>query len=206
LTRYAITGSSALPVNAREPGDVDLVVTSFAELPVALSEAFLCVHVHPGAASGKLLLQLVNPDDRVRVDIFSAAGNTLARTIPGTLEGHSVRFVSREDLAARLARSLMALERNEPVAQKFATGFQTLVDSIERSRIEAVWSDYRADDDPETFDEACNRIAVAIAIHEDLLVEPQYSTDAGIVCLRCDASAGFPVASPREILGLLGYC
>jgi hypothetical protein len=195
-----------LPADVREPADVDLVVKSFAELPVALSEAFLCVHVHPGTASGKLLLQLVHPDDRARVDIFGAVGNTLARTIPGTLEGCSVRFVSREDLTARLARSLMALERGESVPQKFATDFRTLVDAIERSRMEAVWGDHRADDDPETFDEACNRIAMALALNGDLLVEPQYSTDIDAVCSRCDATAGFPIAPPREILGLLGYC
>jgi hypothetical protein len=206
LTRYAITGSSALPASVREAADLDLVVNSFAELPVALGETFRCVHVHPSAAPGKMLLQLVHPDDRIRVDIFGAAGNTLARTIPGTLEGHSVRFVSQEDLAARLARSLMALERGKPVPQKFATDFRTLVDAIERSQIEAAWGDHRADDDPETFDEACNRIAMVLAVSDDLLVEPQYSTDVDVLCSRCDASSGFSIASPREILGLLGYC
>jgi hypothetical protein len=195
-----------LPGSVREPGDLDLVVESFGDLPVALGEAFRCVHVHPNAASGKLLLQLVNTEDRVRVDIFSAVGDTLARAIPGTLDGHSVRFASPEDLATRLGHSLMALERKEPVPQKFASDFRTLVDAVDRSRIDAAWSDHRVDGDPETFDEACNRIAMALALHADLLVEPQHSTDVDALCSRCDASVGFSIASPREILGLLGYC
>lgn len=206
LTRYAITGSSALAERVREPSDLDLVVRSFVDLPLPLGETFRCIHVHPNAAAGKLLLQLVHPDDRVRVDIFRAAGDTLARTIPGTIDGHSVQFVSQEDLAARLARSLMALERGEPVPQKFASDFRTHVDAVERSRIEVAWSDHRGDDDPETFDETCNRIAMALALNGDLLVESQYSTDTGAVCPRCDVNAGFPIAPPFEILGLLGYC
>jgi len=206
LRAYAITGSLALQRRDRAANDLDLVVASFADLPQTLSDEFLCIHVHPNATPGKLLLQLVAPEDRVRVDIFGAVGRTLTRAIPGSLEGRPASFVSPEDLAARLAQSLLALGRGEGVPRKFADDFRSIVDRLDPARAEITWRDHRADDAPESFDEACNQIAMLLALHDDLLIEQSFSKNPEATCGRCDAHREFPIASPHEILGILGYC
>jgi hypothetical protein len=43
-------------------------------------------------------------------------------------------------------------------------------------------------------------------LHDDLLIEPSFSTDADAICERCNMHGEFPVASPQKILGILGYC
>jgi hypothetical protein len=206
LRDYAITGSLALQRDGRAPGDIDLVVPSFAAIPQTLCDEFLCIHVHPNAEPGRLILQLVAPGEPIRIDIFSAVGKTLSRAVQGKVGDHAVRFVSMEDLASRLARTLLDLGRDKPVPAKFANDFRPIVDRLDRKAVEIAWQDHRADDDPESFDEACNQIAVLLALHDDLLIEQEYSKDADAVCSRCDANAGFPIASPRAILGILGYC
>lgn len=164
------------------------------------------MHVHSDAPPGKLLLQLVNPNDAVRVDVFGAVGETLARMRSGTVGDREVRFVAPEDAAARLARTLMALERNEPVPRKFAADFRALVDAVDASQVQSAWRDHRNVDDPGSFDEACNRIALALALHGELLVEPVLSTDIDAVCQRCKIVEHFPLASRQRILRILGYC
>lgn len=206
LRRYAITGSLALPHQDREARDLDLVVASFADLPRALSAEFLCIHAHAGAPSGKLLLQLVAADDPVRIDIFGAVGQTLTRTTLGSIGNRAARFVCVEDLAVRLARTLLALGRGDTVPRKFAIDFPSIVDALDPKRIEIAWKEHRAGDDPESFDEACNQIALLLALHDDLLIEPRLSKNVDAICERCNSSSEFPLASPHKILGILGYC
>src|SRR5579871_2809693 len=84
---YSVTGSVALQLHATArgmaldgplPHDLDLIVAREVRFPAELGR-FLCVHSHPNAVNGKMLLQLVDPDVRLRIDIFTAQGSTLQR-------------------------------------------------------------------------------------------------------------------------------
>jgi hypothetical protein len=80
LRDFHITGRLALEAHYAERGqvtapgtlqDVDLVVSGFDSVPETLAEGFIASHVHPKAA-GKLVLQLVDAEEALRIDIFSA--------------------------------------------------------------------------------------------------------------------------------------
>ena len=83
---YAITGGIALEPSLgsglsrqRALNDIDIVVSTFEALLSTLASAFMISHAHPDRPTGKLAIQLVEPNQRVRVDVFSARGDTLAQ-------------------------------------------------------------------------------------------------------------------------------
>ena len=89
------------PLERRALNDVDLVVHSFADIPPSLAASLLLNHVHPDAAAGRTLLQLIDEPHRLRTDLFCAFSRTLAPSasideVTGTLPSVSV-----EDLVAR---------------------------------------------------------------------------------------------------------
>ena len=151
-------------------------------------------------------MQLVDPGEALRIDIFRACGATLARSEPLDFAMGAPPVVALEDLAAREASLLMDLAYGSPVPRKHAQDFQRLVRAIDSDRIGAAWADQRKSRDPETFQEAAARIAVLIQSRADLLAEPDYSHDADAVCPKCRETEAFRLAPPRTILSILGYC
>src|SRR4051812_15218578 len=110
--RPALTGGLAIEAHARAHGrgsvrrplnDLDFVVESFAGIPASVAGDFLLHHVHPSAAEGKTLVQLIDAARAVRVDLFRAFGQTLSRTKRLEPDGGTcpLELVSIEDLAAR---------------------------------------------------------------------------------------------------------
>jgi hypothetical protein len=58
---------------------VDFIVGSFDDIPESLGTDFVLRHVHPIDSPGKTLLQCVDPETRVRVDVFRAYGSEIER-------------------------------------------------------------------------------------------------------------------------------
>jgi hypothetical protein len=216
LHNFALTGSLAIEVNliaqgnahhTRDLNDFDIVVESLSSIPAELATSnFLFRHIHPNAPEGKMLLQLVDPDEALRIDVFSPYGATLARTQPARLGNHPIQIVSAEDLASRAASLLMDLERGSPVPIKHAQNFHRLVSVVNDECIENVWREHRKPSDPITFKEASARIRVLVNERKDLLVVPGYSHDPSDVCPKCRVAAPFRLAPPARILSILGYC
>jgi hypothetical protein len=72
--------------------------------------------------------------------------------------------------------------------------------------MEAAWSDHRRSSHPAEFREPRALLRNLIPAHPDLLIVPEYSRNAGEICPRCQPATAFPLAHPRVILALLGYC
>ena len=206
LRDFALTGGLAVEMHRdcpsiRSLNDVDIVVESFDAIPPALAYGFLFRHIHPDAAHGKTMVQLVDAREALRIDVFRAYGATLARSVAGP-----VALVAREDLAAREAALLMDLERGIPVPRKHAEDFPRLLHTVDPGRIEAAWREHRKPHDPETFREAAALIVELLQSRQDLLVVPEYSRDTDAVCPQCRETERFRLAAPRTVLSILGYC
>ncbi|MGC9950569.1 MAG: hypothetical protein ABSF64_29735 [Bryobacteraceae bacterium] len=220
LRDFALTGglaveaSLALAGNGQAPhmrplNDVDIVVESFAVLPPALADGFLFRHIHPGVPTGKTLVQLVDPGEWLRIDIFRASGATLARSLQTDFPFASLALLALEDLAAREASLLMNLADGAPVPRKHAQDFHRLVHAataVDRRRIEAAWADHRKGHHPATFPEAAARIAELTQSRPNPLVMPDYSHDPDAACPKCRETGAFRIAPPRTVLSILGYC
>src|ERR1700674_4416811 len=77
LHEFALTGSLATEIQLslaeaaprlRRMNDIDIVVRSFDSIPQTIANGFLFRHIHPKAAPGQTLMQLVDPEQTVRVD------------------------------------------------------------------------------------------------------------------------------------------
>jgi len=210
LSNFAITGSVAMQLQLgatrRRLNDLDIVVNSLDAIPPSTANDYLIAHIHPNAATGKTLLQLVDPALALRIDFFRACGATLERSRLVCLTFGTVQAVSLEDLAARAARILMTLEANAAVPRKHARDFLRLTTAIDAGLSEQAWREHRQEWMPTTFQEAAHRIPELLASRPHLLTTPQYSQDLDAVCPRCQDTAAFERAAPRAIHSILGYC
>jgi hypothetical protein len=214
LRRFALTGSLAIQMHLIGLGhvphtcslnDVDIVVESLVSIPDALAKDFLVRHIHPHVPEGKMLIQLVDPDEALRIDVFRAYGATIARSKFVLLGTSLTQVVSLEDLAARVASLVMDLERGVAVARKHAQELQSLAQVINFDCVEAAWRDHRKSTDPSTFREALTRVRILAESRSDLLVVSTYSRDVDAVCQRCEETGSFRLASPMTIMSILGY-
>lgn len=213
LSAFAVTGSLASkasfkrrPYTRRAFNDLDIVVRSFEALPPSLIDRFLCIHVHPDAPPGKLLLQLANPSNPLRVDIFRSRGWTMERVKTTVLAGVSVKLASVKDLAALNAVHLMSLRRGNPVPSKHLQDFYALLDVVNHEAAERAWADHRALGDPMTFAEASDQVKHLAAANGHLLCAAEYSQDVEASCPKCKIFGSFAPASAQEIIKILGYC
>ena len=122
---YAVTGGVALEASLgpglgrrRTFNDIDVVVSGFEGLPPALGREFLISHAHPHRPIGKLLLQLVDASECLRIDIFGACGATLERTRSALINDLPVKTVATEDMACRIASEMMCFSRGDIVPPK----------------------------------------------------------------------------------------
>lgn len=215
LTGWALTGGLAIEIHrilrgrgplSREFNDIDFVVGSFDSIPKTLRGDFLFRHVHPSDPPGRTLMQMVEPENAVRIDVFRAFGQTMRRTMDLELPSGPVRLISLEDLAARSARLALDIDGGDPLPTKHARDYLRLVELVEAADVEEAWRDQRKTSHPASFQEANRALHRLLRARSHLLVNPEYSTDTKARCPRCVDTVAFPLARPREMLAILGYC
>lgn len=215
ISRWALAGGLAveiyclrggLPASTRPLNDIDFVAPAFDCIPKTLGQDFLFRHVHPLDPPGKTLLQFVDALTALRIDVFRAYGATMVRTVPLDFRGCRMRLLSIEDVLARTARLLLDLRGGVPVTAKHARDYLRLEKLTQPSKVETAWRDHRKADHPVTFGEANAFVRELIATRRELLTTPHYSNDAAETCSRCVANTSFPLADPRVVLSILGYC
>jgi hypothetical protein len=150
LKEFHLTGRVALQLHRLAAGappapctlnDLDVVVPAFAALPDTLASGFLLRHIHPRAAPGKIVVQLVDARERLRIDLFGPYGATMSRS--SSHGRFSTPVVSAEDLASRIASLLMGLDEGHRVARKYAGDFQWLAGFVDQKKVEIAWQDHR---------------------------------------------------------------
>ena len=214
LRRFHLTGRLAMETHRVAAGhhtaprainDIDIVVPSFDAVPDALARGFLVRHVHPKAPQGKLVVQLVDAEEALRIDLFSAYGSTLARSQLRDSPIGMIHVVSAEDLAARNASLVMDLERGRSVERKHAKDLKSLTEIIDPAQVEVAWQDHRRENDPPRFSEVQARIRDLVQSCDALLVTPGYSRDADAICPRCEETGAWRLASGQDVMTILGY-
>ena len=209
----ALTGSLATEAHLLSQGrnterrslnDLDFVVGSFASIPGSLAEGFLVHHIHPHAPEGKMLLQLIDREQAMRIDLFRQFGATLTRT--ERLKGPTgpVTVISLEDLLARTTALVVGcLRRGKSVDPKHARAFRRLAGLGEPGRIDAAWRDHRQSE-LESFHQAAQLAHQLLDHHPELAIRERYSAEVS-VCPQCQDNGPFRRACPDVIVQVLGY-
>jgi hypothetical protein len=200
LAAEAHLHSRGLKTEERPLNDLDFVVESFASLPGSLAGGFIVHHVHPHAPEGKTLLQLIDPEQALRIDLFRQFGATLTRA--ERLRGLTV--ISLEDLIARTTSFIVGhLRRGASIDPKHAHLFRRLAGLGDPAKMDAAWRDHGQ---PETgaFHQAEQLAQELLTRHPELVTCDQYSAQV-TVCPRCQDEGLFRRARPEVIVKLLGY-
>lgn len=214
ISSWVLSGGIAIELHILRHGgqpvvrplhDIDFIAESFNVIPVSLGTKLLLSHVHPKDPPRKNMFQAVDPETKVRIDVFRAYGSELERALPVKAAALPSKIVSIQDTVARHARLNWDLMENKPVAPKYARDFLRLLEYVEIGEIESIWPEHRKAHCVESFAETTRQLRRVIASRPDLLVAPKYSTDAYEACNRCLAVVALPLADKYQILSVLGY-
>ena len=215
VSHWALTGGVAIELHilrrggepiARRLQDLDFVTASFDTIPVTLGNKLLVRHVHPHDPPGKNILQGVDPETQVRIDVFRAYGLEMDRASVIEVATLAFKMVSLQDLVARHARLNWNLMEGKTIAPKYARDFLRLIELVTTDEVECIWQEHRTYQSPESFADTAQTLRRLIASRPDLLVPPAYSTNVYEACPRCQVAEAIPLADPRRILFILGYC
>lgn len=215
LAQLVLTGGLAIELHRLDRGlaaqprrlnDIDFLADTLEAIPKGLAGTMIFRHVHPHDPPGKTLLQAVDLETAVRVDVFRACGNSIARATSIEIEGSELRMISVEDLTARIARLCMDLAHDMPIPAKHAHDFLRVLPLVEIDVMGTVWQEHRRLSHPVSFAETAILLSNLIDTRKDLQILSRHSRDANEHCSRCEATAAFPLADARRVLSLLGYC
>jgi hypothetical protein len=215
ISGWALTGGFATELHIAQRGtsqsirtlrDIDFIVDSFDCIPESLGGDFLLRHVHPLDPPGKTLLQCVDPETKVRVDVFRAYGSVMERVSPADRSTGFPSIISLQDLTARTARLIWDLSANVPIAPKYAKDFLRLLAIVKTDAVEVAWKEHKKPHAPKSFSDAAIELRRLIESRPDLLVTPAHSLDVKALCERCRGTEVLPLADPEQIVSLLGYC
>ena len=215
MTCWALTGGIAIelhllhhgkPSATRALNDLDFIVESFEHIPVTLAEDFLFRHIHPTDPPGKALLQCIDTENTLRIDVFRAASEVIARSNPIAFADCTIRVVSLEDITARLARLVLEIAKGLPINARHAKDFVRLDEIADVDKICTIWEDHRKEDHPHDFLNARAVCLKQITGHPELLVSPCYSRNPNEFCPRCSSTPSLRLADPQIMLDIMGYC
>jgi hypothetical protein len=211
---WVLTGGLAVEVHrlhrgrtasVRKLGDIDFITETFDRVPESLADDFMFRHIHPFDPPDKTLLQAVDTESVLRIDVFRAYGAILNRSSDLIFPTGIVRLISLEDLIARLARLTLDLTAQIETPAKHAMDFLRLVELVDTKAVKAAWRDHRKPAHPATFKETSSLLHAVIGTRSNLLITPDYSKDATMVCPRCVNTGRFRLADPAMLRAVLGY-
>jgi hypothetical protein len=211
--RCALTGGLAIaahlqihgrPVERKRLNDIDLVVETFDDVPESLASSFLMHHVHPDAVEGKILIQLIDETQAVRVDVFRAFGNQLSRASALGGDSGMLEVASVEDLVARTTSLVCGrLRRGRSVDAKHVAAFTQLRGLGRPEQLETAWADHRQDV-PGTLEDAAGEATRLLSTRPELVINEHYSKDV-VECGRCRHQGPFRPGPAEKIVRILGY-
>jgi hypothetical protein len=187
---FAVCGGVAVQLSLAKHGlsrqdgrvkDLDILAADLEVFPPERFDGWLLSHFHrPYPGYGKHRVQLVDPETRLRVDIFHDAQGTWRDSGPHQLGEASVLVLAARQVLAHKVGLLERASAERPIDYKHLEDARLLASLLGES-------------EPRV---AADRLCVEV-----------YSTDLSARCQRCLASSPLPVplAPKAEIFSVLGY-
>jgi len=161
--------------------DLDLIAAEIEAISPAVRGDFLISHYHrAGPAVPKAMLQLVDPESRLRIDVFPDLDDATANAAWATIGNTTVRVLDADAVVRHKLRTIGKASPSSPVDPKH-------------------WFDVIA------LDESLQ--AALPPPHAPVFRPEVFSTDLDAVCPRCAASRrnDLALAPKAEIYAILGY-
>jgi hypothetical protein len=148
---------------------------------------------------------LIDEAHRIRVDVFQALGNTVARAHSPSAATGGLAVLSVEDLVARSTALVCGrLQRGLTIDVKHVTAFNRLRGLGAAATLSHAWSDHRQQVTG-TLAEASDEAVRLLEARPELIVVDRYSSDP-VACEQCRQSGPFRPAPSNRVVEILGYC
>jgi hypothetical protein len=190
VTCIALTGGVAIDWHcatearrfpSRPLADVDLLAAHQSVVASSITADFLVSHFHtPCPDRPKFLIQLVDPESRLRLDVFPDLVGSLQRARTCEVVGVQMPVLDAGSILDHKLQTIATASRARRVDEKH----------------------YR---DAQLLGRVCCRQVPAVPAW--CLGKDEYATNVTATCARCNASrnAAFPLAPKAQILAVLGY-
>jgi hypothetical protein len=193
--------------------DLDLVTPTLAAVsPQAVSSGdFLVSHFHDYARTNELTipprdrfyLVLVDPVNKVKIDIFDTEPFPPTRTIPVVFNDFSLNIISPEDQLCHLVWNAYGIINGQPIQAKMVPNIEALWPQVNITQASQIWSQYYSLTlDLET---TWSRIQTSAKSHAELLKEKFFHRLPNSPCPSCLSDPSWPLTPLSEIYRLLGY-
>jgi len=205
--RYHLNRHGCAPLH-RPLHDLDLAVSDVESLPPVEGEALLVSHYHPDSATsgtGRLLLQLVDPETALRIDIFHALPGAFHRASPlGHCSPH-IFVACIEDVLVRSILVLGAQIESGSVEFKHVETIQRLSDIVKMEKADQLWATIDQGVWPGSIREAIEHAGSVLQDHPSLYGVLQYGRLDDPPCDQCLWTDRYPLAEKHRIFEILGY-
>ncbi len=182
-----------LPLSQRKLNDLDIVINDSFDIPASLTKEFFVIHYHPKSKKGKLLMMLLDPATKIRIDIFPYTGDSQSRKHTTIISNKSFEVLSLEDLVCQLLVICNDLVKNKSVDPKYFIDMISLFGKCNHKLLQRIWNEYKE------FEQDLDSIYLAILnkIKSDpqLLQKTIYCQNLNHVCDKCIKCDKFPLAS-----------
>jgi len=185
----ALTGGVAIQIHSHSAGvssgrtriaDLDFVATSVDAIRASVATHFLVSHFHlPHPGYPKFMVQVVDPDTRLRIDVFPDLVGSIGRATLSTVAGQRLLVLDAHSILDHKLHGLSRASAARPIDEKHRRDAITLASLCGR-HVDPLQTDW-----------------VTIEIY-DVDLRP---------CPRCEVSRtpGFNVAPRQQIFEVLGY-
>lgn len=214
-TPIVLTGGLAVSWHAVQNGlfqqrgplsDLDLVVNDLSAIRHSICQDFLLSHFHPSRSRGKILVQLVDEANRLRIDVFTSCSKSLNhRLLETAINEIPLRIISAEDLTAKLCEVISAVLKNQSIEAKYFHSFKLLFAIADLEVMKNIWTDYRNESLSPEFEKVTEAIQQIIADHPERLQKGGYCQNLSQRCQWCQESQLYPLAPRVKVFEILGY-
>lgn len=198
---HTIAGGLDYP--ARPFNDIDLIAKRLDSIRPTITNDFMIGHVHGGKTPDDFYLVVVDPDTKMKADIFNwQSTNEKIRLI--SLGNVDIPLVDTAHQLATTVRDLQKVTRGEVVDPKQFEDARRLQLLADPDQIEPAWADTWPGSDL-SLAEAALLAEESAAQHPELLREKPYRKPRPYACTECVVIPGYPITPMGKVYQALGY-
>lgn len=211
--QYSVVGGLAIRYRLSQHGikypdrdfnDLDLKAKSPAAVLPSVTSDFMVYHYHP-LKDRSFYIVLVDPENKIKVDIFDSATIAEERTSQVPFHQWKVDVVEAEDQLVKTAFDLSGISGHPGIDPKHFTDAKLLIQIVKMELANQIWKSRNYIQFPATIDKAIRRAETIASKHPAWVVRKPYRRPSPYICPDCVQTKDFPITDMQKIYKILGY-
>lgn len=198
---HVINGGLQYP--SRPLNDIDLMAKNSHSISPRIAESFMIAHFHPGNSPNQFYLVVVDPDSKLKGDIFDWRFDPkVPLRVP--FEGTDIPIRTIEDQLVTTVHNLQKIASGITIDPKQFEDTKRLIMLADPARAEAIWQSFQVDHST-TLVKAIEFTEATAVDHPELVREKPHHRPPSYICTECVDTPDFPLTPLKQIYNTLGY-